>query len=152
MKKLIILSDTHGNVSAMEQVFSIMKESDYIIHLGDCTADILLYKRDLSEKLYSVSGNCDGGGCDLVLDIDGLKILLTHGDRYGVKSGLERLMFKAKEQGVDAVFYGHTHQASIDVCDGIIFINPGSMARFGERSYCYAVITNKKIIAKIVYF
>ena len=42
MKKLLILSDTHGNISAMEKLKTIMAESDYIIHLGDNEKDINL--------------------------------------------------------------------------------------------------------------
>ena len=149
MKKLLILSDTHGNISALEKLRDIMAESDYIIHLGDHQKDIKLFK-EFDSKIFSVLGNCDGGGCDEFVEIDGLKIMLTHGDRYGVKSGLLNLYMKAKEQGVNAVFFGHTHQAVIEEKDGITFINPGTLKGFFGKSYCYAVVYNGKITAKIV--
>ena len=150
MKKLVILSDTHGRKSAIEKIKTVMDESDFVIHLGDYQRDIAPYALQNKGKVLSVAGNCDGGGDDLVTEIDGVKILLTHGDRYGVKSGLIRLLYKAKEIGVNAVFFGHTHRPIIEEIDGITFINPGNTTVFSEKTYCYAVIYDKKITAKIV--
>ena len=152
MKKIVIISDTHGNFSALESLLPIMKESDYLFHLGDFQRDIKHYERELGDKVISVKGNCDGGGDDYITQIDGVKIMLTHGDRYSVKWSLLKLKYKAKELGVDVVFYGHTHEADILEEDGIFFINPGCMNKFTGKSYCYAVITNGKIVPTIVYF
>jgi len=149
MKKLLILSDTHGNISAMEKLKNIMAESDYIIHLGDNEKDINLY-REFSQKIFSVLGNCDGGGSDKIIEIEGLKILLTHGDKYRVKSGITNLFFHAKEIGVNVVMFGHTHSSFIEELEGITFINPGALKGYFDKSYCYAVIYNGKITAKIV--
>lgn len=152
MKKLFIFSDTHGNLSAIEKLIPIMRESDYIIHLGDVRTDLKVLDAELYNKTFFVLGNCDGGGDDAVIDIEDVKILLTHGDKYGVKNSLLRLYYKAKEKGVNAVLFGHTHSAFIEEKDGITFINPGTMNRYSQKSYCYAVINGDKIIAKTVYF
>ena len=151
MKTILVLSDTHGNLSDMEKLKGIMAESDYVFHLGDYRSDMLAF-REFSSKIYSVCGNCDGGGNDEIVEIEGLKIMLTHGDRYSVKNGLYKLILKAKEICADVVFFGHTHNACVEKEDGVYLINPGSMTRYGERSYCYAVVYDKKITAKIVQF
>lgn len=150
MKTFFIVSDTHGHVAPLEKLKGIMQESDYIIHLGDYFSDMRPFEREFYKKLYAVKGNCDGGGADEILDVSGYKILLTHGDRYGVKSSLYKLLLRAKELGVNAVFYGHTHVAKIEEIDGITFINPGNMQSFIEKTYCYAVLYNGKLTAKIV--
>jgi putative phosphoesterase len=150
MKKVVVLSDTHGNFSAIDKILPIMEESDYVFHLGDYERDILSYSKELKNKIYSVKGNCDGGGEEQVLEVEGVKIMLVHGDRYGVKGTLTNLFYRAKELNVNAVFYGHTHVSSIDEVDGIKFINPGSMNKFSQNSYCYVVIYNGKITEKIV--
>lgn len=150
MKKIVVLSDTHGNISAIEKILPIMKESDYVFHLGDYSKDIELYRRELGDKLYSVKGNCDGSGPETVLDIEGLKIILVHGDFYGVKNGVENLYFHAKSIGANVVFYGHTHCALIEEYSNVTMINPGCMKGFYDKTYCYAVIHNGKITAKIV--
>ena len=53
MKKIVIISDTHANFSALEALFPIMKESDYLFHLGDFQRDIKHYERELGDKVIS---------------------------------------------------------------------------------------------------
>ena len=151
MKTVLVLSDTHRNFSALEKLLPKMLENDYVFHLGDYQADILQY-RELGDKVYSVLGNCDGGGDDLVLEIEKVKILLTHGDRYGVKSSLYKLLLRAKEVGANVVFYGHTHIASVEKIDGITFVNPGCTYGYLDKSYCYAVFHQGNVTTKIVTF
>ena len=150
MKKIVVLSDTHGNFSAIDKLIPIINESDFVFHLGDYDRDINAYGKEIKTKVYSVKGNCDGGGDDEILEIDGVKILLTHGDRYSVKSTLYKLFLRAKEVGATAVFFGHTHQPEITEMEGVQMINPGCMTRFSQNTYCYAVIHQGKLIAKIV--
>ena len=150
MKTFFIMSDTHGNTAVMKKLLPIMEESDFVIHLGDYATDKRCLSEKVYEKLYAVKGNCDGGGDDLIIEAEGKKILLTHGDRYGVKKGLTELFFKAKEINADAVFYGHTHISDVTETGGVLLINPGTLSAYGEKTYCYAVIADGKITAKIV--
>lgn len=150
MKTFFIVSDTHGHTAPLEKLRGVMNESDYVVHLGDHASDMRPFERELYKKLYVVKGNCDGGGNDEIIEVDGYKILLTHGDGYGVKSSLYKLLLKAKELKANAVFYGHTHIARIEEIDGIVFINPGNMRDFIDKTYCYAVLHDGKLTAKIV--
>ena len=150
MKSIVVISDTHGNFSKIDKLMPILKESDFVFHLGDCSSDILAYRKEIGEKLYFVHGNCDGGGQDCVVNVEGVKVLLTHGDKYGVKQSLTSLYLRAKEIGARLVFYGHTHIPDVVEQDGIKFVNPGCMSNFSQNSYCYAVVHDNKIIAKIV--
>ena len=150
MKKIVVLSDTHGNYSSLEILLPIINENDILIHLGDHDSDLKFFEREIKSKIYSVKGNCDGGGEDLIIEVDGVKILLTHGDRYGVKTSLYKLTLRAQELGVNAVFYGHTHLFNITEIDGVTYCNPGSLSRYGECSYGYAVIYNGKLTVSVV--
>jgi len=152
VKTIVTISDTHGNFSAIDKILPIINENDVCLHLGDFERDILSYGKDIKSKVYSVKGNCDGGGEDEILQVEKVKILITHGDRYNVKSTLYPLFLRAKELGVDLVFYGHTHNAEIIEKDGIYLVNPGAMNRYGQNSYAYTVIHEKKIVCKIVNF
>ena len=45
-----------------------------------------------------VPGNCDFGlrvPAEITLEVEGLRVLITHGNRYGVKSGLGRLISRS---------------------------------------------------------
>lgn len=154
MKTLLVISDTHGNVSALEKIKTVMAESDYVFFLGDGALDILKYRDLLKGKLYAVDGNCDGcvfGKKEGVLTIENHRIFYTHGDLYSVKRSLLKLELEAKEKNADVVLYGHTHDAKEEVADGITFVNPGTTSRFSsEHSYAYICLTEKKIVTTIV--
>ena len=149
MKKILAISDTHGNIKAIEKLRKEMKNADYIFHLGDHFYDMDSFVKDFDKKIYSVKGNCDGGGEEYVFDIDGYKIMLVHGDYYHVKMSLYRLSLRARELGVYAVFYGHTHVAKIVEDEGILLINPGCMTRFSKKTYCVAILDDGVLKAEI---
>ena len=57
----------------------------------------------------------------------------------------------AQERGADIVLYGHTHRAAEEERNGVLFVNPGSLAkRETEKSYAYLVLQSGKAFCKIV--
>lgn len=151
MIKITVISDTHGNLSAIDKMAQIILESDYVFHLGDHYDDIKNYAHVLKDKLYRVHGNCDwGNNKDLVVQIGEHKIFATHGDLYGAKRGLDKLTEKAKQENCSVVFYGHTHVAEIKKQDGILFVNPGTLQKYSaNKTFAYVIINNGKIIPSI---
>lgn len=151
--KIVVVSDTHGNVKALEQLRGIFFESDYIIHLGDGAKDMKEFYSEFGNKIYQVDGNCDvfcTGLKEFVLDVGKIKILLTHGDCFGVKSGLDNLISHAKALGCKIALYGHTHNAEILERDGVLTLNPGSLSYFtAQKSIGYIVINGEKAVASI---
>ncbi len=128
--KIAVLSDTHGNWALALKLLDFVGECDKIIHLGDTCEDAEIIELALERKLEAVSGNCDHGANQprrALLNITRQKIFMTHGDQFHVKSGLDGLFRHAKKEGADIVLYGHTHIPGIEVRDGILFINPGTL-------------------------
>lgn len=103
---------------------------DYLIHLGDLVSDAdALAKRFPQLPLISVSGNCDfldRSRETRIVELGGVRLLLTHGHRYGVKQDLLRLRLAAREAEVRAALFGHTHRAMAEEWDGLWLINPGT--------------------------
>ncbi len=155
MKKLIIVSDTHGSVKGLDKIYPLIVENDYLIHLGDGCNDVRQARMEYPEKVYQCAGNCDFF-CPLpaedILAVEGVRILYCHGHTYGVKSSLTKLALAAKEKECDIALYGHTHNALISEINGVTLINPGSLRMSaGEGgSYCYLVINGKKITPVLV--
>lgn len=147
MKRILAISDTHGNAAALEKLLPEMQKADYIFHLGDHFYDIIPFREKFDKKIYSVKGNCDGGGEEYLFNNDGVKILLVHGDKYKVKSSLLRLSLRAEELNVDAVFFGHTHKAVIENAGKSLLINPGALSRFLDKTYCIAQISDDGLIS-----
>lgn len=149
MKKILIVSDTHGNAKGLQKLRPLIAENDYIVHLGDGAGDMREIMRDFPEKVYLCGGNCDFFSRypdEGVLQVDGLKILYCHGHKYHVKSTLSHLAIAAKNRDCDIALYGHTHTSLISEINGVTLINPGSLSRpVGEGgSYAYLVINGSK--------
>ena len=153
MKTIVALSDTHGNISAIERLTTLFSESDYVVHLGDGARDMKSYYANYGEKIYQVNGNCDITAYGLkyfVLEVEKVRVLLTHGDGFGVKSSLKRLVEFAKSENCQVALYGHTHESKIEEIDGVLTVNPGSLSYFtAEKSVAYLVINGEKAVAKI---
>ncbi len=147
--KVLVISDTHGDVNRALSAYALTEPVDVIIHLGDGCADASQLCQALGIPVVNVAGNCDLGANaprELVWECEGKRILLTHGDRYQVKSGLSRLRQRAEEIGVDAVLFGHTHQALLGKQSGLLLVNPGSLASYGlHRSYAVLNIAQEGI-------
>ncbi|MBO7369265.1 MAG: metallophosphoesterase [Clostridia bacterium] len=152
MKTAIVLSDTHGNKKDLYKLEGVIGEADHVFHLGDGYYDLNVFGNDVLKKTTRVKGNCDAvnGDIDRLIEIEGVKIYLTHGDLYGAKRGVDKLYYKAKEVGADVVFYGHSHVAKIDEYDGVTIANPGTITRYStKKTFIYAVFHEGKFTLKI---
>ncbi|NLK72258.1 MAG: metallophosphoesterase [Clostridiales bacterium] len=158
MKKIMVISDTHGEIDEMLEQYNKLNDPDMIIHLGDYALDAKKIEREIGTTVVSVKGNMDGENSEVphrIIEVEGYKILLTHGHKEKVKEGLTNLYYKALSLSCDIVLFGHTH-IPLKIQEGsIFFINPGSITfpRGGSKS-SYALITlqAEAVEAEIVYF
>ncbi len=127
-----IISDTHGNYSAVEKVVSIAQKMDMWLHLGDCTPDAEYLQDLVNVPVYGVAGNCDwpmSNTCyERIVEAEGHKIFMTHGHNYGVRYTQEYVMEAAESQGADIALYGHTHIVDYRIGPPLL-LNPGSASR-----------------------
>lgn len=143
MKRILVMSDTHGNKANIEKALCKFGEVDCIIHLGDYVRDAQ-YIRGLTDKrVYSVKGNCDFSGAkqELLLRTGGKRILALHGHRQDVKNSLLNLGFYAAEKGADLVLFGHTHIPVEEFYGDVILYNPGSLGEPRGRKPSLGVVT-----------
>ena len=136
--EILVLSDSHAALSFMRRCIDAVNP-DAIVHLGDHYDDGEAMKEEYSGiPLYQVPGNCDRYRCApgipeiIICRIGGVDFYMTHGHRHNVKAYLGMLLRDAREAGVSAVLYGHTH---VPDChqepDGLWVLNPGSCGYFG---------------------
>lgn len=129
--RILIVSDTHKHNENLEKVLNDIGHIDMIIHCGDAegSEDSIRYSVDC--PMYIVAGNndyfsdLDG---EIMFDIGNYKVFLTHGHYYYVNMGTERLVEEAKARGADIAIYGHTHRPKMEIIDGIVVLNPGSIS------------------------
>ncbi len=129
--KILVVSDTHGNHSNLKKVLEKEGPLDGMIHLGDSetTADAL---RKLARcPVYLVAGNCDSSikqPITRVEELDGCRIMMTHGHKYFVSVGTRDLQEAARASGCQVLMFGHTHRPFIDESDPTLTVlNPGSL-------------------------
>ncbi len=89
--KILVLSDSHGNLTNMEQAVE-RTNPNLIVHLGDCWRDgERLHEHFPEIPLEQVPGNCDfrpGEPAEKLLILRDKRILICHGHTYGVKQSL----------------------------------------------------------------
>jgi len=151
--KMLVISDTHGNYTLAMKAHSQSEQIDIIAHLGDGFSDAELMRELLDEQVISVAGNCDfcsSAPRELLWECEGKRILLTHGDAYGVKTGLDTLKRRAREIGADLVLFGHSHLATQELYSDILFINPGTMMNASlQKSYAIVDVLPDGITASL---
>lgn len=145
--KVLIVSDSHGLTKELLLVKERHKtDVDIMIHCGDSE---LNHSASEMQQFVTVRGNCDYDQeypNEQVVKVGGKAVLVTHGHLYNVKMSLMNLNFRAKEVGVSIVCFGHSHVAGVEMIDGILFINPGSirLPRLRrERTYALLDLNDK---------
>jgi len=130
MKKMLVMSDTHGHKTNIKKALDKFSDADCIIHLGDYVRDAEYIKTLTDIKVYSLRGNCDIAAAarhEIMIRTGGLKILALHGHNQGVKSSLLNLGLYAAEKGADLVLFGHTHIPVEELYQNAVLYNPGSL-------------------------
>ena len=136
--KIAVFSDLHGG--SEEKMAAAFASYDYVVFLGDGLMKVRHFEYEYPEKFLFVRGNCDGYDetpLRRIVDLDGVRVMLTHGHEERVKYGLMTILGVAKQEEVQVVLFGHTHRPEVTEIDGILFVNPGSAASYyGSGGTC----------------
>lgn len=147
MKKVLIVSDTHGDNSYFGFLIKKTGMPDLVIHCGDSEGSEYYYENSLTCPLVMVRGNCDYA-TELpameITEVNGLRILAVHGNRQGVNGGPDGVIDLAVENACQVACYGHTHSPRIfhDDETGVWCVNPGSLSypRQADRKHTYILL------------
>ena len=153
MLRYMLLSDSHRAGIWLARAAEIYAQGgfDGVIHLGDVHADARRFAELAGTTPLCVRGNCDSPLCpapaERVEALGGARILLAHGDRYGVKSSLTRLSYRAEELACQAAFFGHTHRAFCGYVGGALLLNPGALR---EGNWAEVTVQEGKIVPRLL--
>lgn len=129
--KILIVSDTHRAHTTFAKAVEKEKPFDMLVHLGDVEGGEYSIDALVDCPVHMVAGNNDFF-CDLPREeeffIGKYRVLATHGHRYMVSVGEERLKEEARGRGVDVVMYGHTHVPALTIEPDLVTLNPGSIS------------------------
>lgn len=147
MKKIVIMSDNHGDMYTLTDIKVLEDDVDYYIHCGDSE----FYSLQGLDGFVAVKGNNDWN-LDLPetarLDIEGRHLLITHGQYFGYFDREKKMIQFLKKYNGDVLISGHTHMPLAKEENGLWLINPGSTSwpRGGsKRSYAVVTIDDKNV-------
>ena len=134
--KVLVFSDSHRSLAGMYEAIEAHRP-DQVIHLGDLVEDAEEVAHAYPRLPFCiVPGNCDGWSplpTQKLITLEGVRVLLSHGHIWHVKSGYEGALAAARKAGADVLLFGHTHRACCQQLeDGLWVMNPGpSRSSFG---------------------
>lgn len=151
--KWVIVSDNHGKNNVLTDIKSIHADADLFFHLGDSEFDYS--NRELNDYI-KVAGNCDYDEHfeeECVVHKNEINVFVAHGHRYYVNSNRLMLAAVASRHHCQLAFYGHTHIRKVETIDGVVCINPGSIAQSrNSEPESYAVINFDESEKVITFF
>ncbi|MFO7612477.1 MAG: YfcE family phosphodiesterase [Clostridia bacterium] len=130
--KIVVFSDSHRDLDAMKAAVD-ETSPDMIIHLGDHIDDAAALEMLFPDiPLESVKGNTDPwspGPTEKLLEVEGNRIFMTHGDIYDVRSGTSVILAEGIRRQAGIVLFGHTHIPYLKTKKGVVLMNPGKIGR-----------------------
>ena len=145
-----MFSDSHRALGTMYDAIERLRP-DAVLHLGDHLEDAESMESVFSGvDFYHVPGNCDfftSAPPSLTISLDGVRIFLTHGHLFGVKSGLTRLTLEARRVGAQLALFGHTHEAYYGEAGGVQLLNPGTAGKGRTLTWAVVIVFDNGAIA-----
>ena len=136
--KILLVSDSHGNNSALDELAIKYPNMDLYLHAGDSASTSWSI-----QPFESVLGNCDyydDFPRFMKLPIPGGYLYMQH------HPTIDTRMLKLDH--VRLFIHGHAHRRRLEAIDGITFVNPGAISfpRDGfDLSYAIIEVDEKNI-------
>lgn len=159
--KVMCISDIHGSIENLERVIERFREenAEKLLILGDFSSyyhsssdfEVAEILNNMAGSTIAVKGNCDNSSIDSLfhfglgylktIDINGIKVTLTHGHIYNRNN--------LPENCGDIFLSGHTHVGMIEKIEDKIIANPGSISKpRGGTKKSYLTIDEEKVELK----
>lgn len=159
--KVMCISDIHGSIENLKRAIERLREenAEKLLILGDFSSyyhsssdfEIAEILNNMAGSVIAVKGNCDNSYIDdlfhfglgylKTIDINGIKVTLTHGHIYNRNN--------LPENCGEIFLSGHTHVGMIEKIGDRIIANPGSISKpRGESNKSYLIIDEKNIELK----
>ncbi|NNM95086.1 MAG: metallophosphoesterase family protein [Bacteroidia bacterium] len=136
MRKILLLSDTHGCLD--EAMLRYINPADEIWHAGDIGSADIVSRLGGMKPLKAVFGNIDGAGVRALCPLnqrfrcEGKNVLMTHIGGYPPRYN-PAVLEMLKQEKPDIFICGHSHILKIiyDKNLGILHLNPGAAGTYG---------------------
>lgn len=127
MSKILVVSDSHGDLDLLDKIAQQHQDIDYYLHLGDSELPTYLIR-----PFIGVRGNCDYDydyPLTRFIFVNNIKIYLEHGLSLSSKDDEYYLSKDCK-----IFLHGHTHVHYVKKLKDMYIANPGSLTRPRDNS------------------
>jgi uncharacterized protein len=116
MRKILVVSDSHGNYSKLARIIDLEYPFDCLVHCGDGVNDLFHVGIPDEVSVVRVCGNIDLARCVdferiVLFEAGTTRLMVTHGDQFGVHIDYGPIEREGRKRKADAVLFGHTHVA-----------------------------------------
>jgi putative phosphoesterase len=121
-ERIGVVSDTHGLI--WPEAINALQGASLIIHAGDIGAPEILESLQEIAPVVAVRGNIDKGSwgqsfpASQVVEVGQVQFYVIH--------NIDDLDIDPGAAGFSAVIFGHSHKPSLEMRNGVLFLNPGS--------------------------
>jgi uncharacterized protein len=149
MHRIGVISDTHRLLRP--EAIEALQGVEHIIHAGDIGLPSVLDDLRKIAPVTAIRGNVDSG--DWVRNYPETAAVELGGLVFYVVHDVKNLDLDPAAAGFSAVISGHTHSASQEIRNGVLFFNPGSA---GQRRFHLPItigiltVDGKRVTGEIV--
>lgn len=154
--KYLVASDFHGSVTALTRFLQAFEHEkpDCLILLGDLlhghydtdTEKVGYALADLPCPKLACMGNCDFPSDEAILGFPLVEAGATYFEGRCVH--YQHHPFYVAFPPGDICLFGHTHVKVLYKAQGVVYLNPGSVALPRDSCPSYAIMEDKKLILK----
>ena len=139
---ILVMSDTHGNLSMIEKMLGVAKENDLVIHLGDNYDDAYLFIQEHIPTIR-VPGTWGAEYQNVMIEnrrfetFSDIKFFLTHTptkDVHDLSTDIDPHQVLIN-QDCDIFCHGHTHHPNIQKMGSVVILNPGHLKADYDRGF-----------------
>jgi len=117
-----VISDTHGLLRP--EALAALSGVEHILHAGDVGDIAILDALREIAPVTAIRGNVDvEGAC---AELPATDVVELGGKLFYLVHSVRDLDINPRVAGVAVVVSGHSHEALVEVRDGVLFFNPGS--------------------------
>ena len=117
-----VISDTHGLLRP--EAVAALRGVEHILHAGDVGDIAILNALQEIAPITAIRGNVDvSGAC---AELHATDVVALGGKLFYLVHSVHDLDINPVAAGVVMVVSGHSHKASVQVRDEVIYFNPGS--------------------------
>ena len=147
--QIAIISDTHlkKNLGQLDVLITEFQYMDLVVHAGDYGDPWVLTYLQKHFEFIGVWGNTDDTVIKaslpekLIVQLGTYRVGICHAHGKG-KSTTERAYNNFKDEQVDIIIFGHSHQPIISTKNKVLLLNPGSLTnKRKERWFTYIVLS-----------